>query len=169
MKQSQLILIGVIALVVLGGGFYLLGGQQFLMGGSPASTTQESTIPEAMQPTSAMTAEITPAEGSSGALMETSPAESGATKTFTVTGSNFSFDVKEIKVKKGDSVTIVFKNADGMHDWKLDEFNAATKQIQAGAEDTVTFTADKTGTFEYYCSVGKHRANGMVGKFIVDE
>ena len=32
----------------------------------------------------------------------------------------------------------------------------------------VEFTVDKTGTFEYYCSVGQHRANGMVGNLIVE-
>ncbi len=89
-------------------------------------------------------------------------------KTFTVKGLNFSFDVKEIKVKKGDTVKIVFKNTEGFHDWRVDEFNAATKQIREGEEDTVTFVADKTGTFEYFCSVSKHRALGMTGKLIVE-
>ena len=94
--------------------------------------------------------------------------ESENTKAFTVTGSNFSFDVKEMKVKKGDTVKVTFKNAEGMHDWKVDEFSAATEQIGAGKEETVTFVADKVGTFEYYCSVGQHRKNGMVGKLIVE-
>jgi len=31
----------------------------------------------------------------------------------------------------------------------------------------VTFVADKAGEYEFYCSVGQHRANGMVGKLIV--
>ncbi|MEP7166811.1 MAG: cupredoxin domain-containing protein [Candidatus Woesebacteria bacterium] len=104
---------------------------------------------------------------------ESSPTPESAMKSenakiFTVTGKNFSFDVKEMKVKKGDTVTVTFKNEDGFHDWRVDEFNAATKQIPAGKEDTVTFIADKTGTFEYYCSVGQHRKNGMVGKLIVE-
>ena len=88
-------------------------------------------------------------------------------KVFTVTGLDFTFDLKEIKVKKGDTVQIVFKNTEGMHDWRVDEFNAATKKIRTGEQDTVTFVADKVGTFEYYCSVGKHRAMGMKGNLIV--
>lgn len=87
---------------------------------------------------------------------------------FTVTGKSFSFDIKEMKVKKGDKVKVTFINAEGFHDWKLDEFNVATKQIAAGQSETVEFTADKTGTFEYYCSVGQHRKNGMSGKLIVE-
>jgi len=40
--------------------------------------------------------------------------------------------------------------------------------VTPGTPTSVTFVADKTGTFEYYCSVGNHRAQGMVGKLIVE-
>lgn len=89
-------------------------------------------------------------------------------KTFDVKGVNFAFDVKEIRVKKGDKVTINFESSEGFHDWVVDEFKAATKQVNPGTPTSVTFVADKAGTFEYYCSVGKHRQNGMVGKLIVE-
>lgn len=89
-------------------------------------------------------------------------------KTFAVAGLNFSFDMKEIKVKKGDTVQIIFKNTEGMHDWRVDEFNAATKKIKSGEQDMITFVADKSGTFEYYCSVGQHRQMGMKGSLIVE-
>ena len=89
-------------------------------------------------------------------------------KQFMVTASNFAYDLKNIAVKKGDMVVIVFKNAEGMHDLKIDEFNASTSQLQAGGTQTIKFVADKTGTFEYYCSVGAHRAMGMKGNLIVE-
>lgn len=89
-------------------------------------------------------------------------------KEFTVTGSPFKFDIKEIKVKKGDRVRIVFKNADGVHDWVIDEFNARTKQLQAGQQETIEFIAHKIGQFQYYCSVGTHRQMGMWGTLIVE-
>jgi len=95
-------------------------------------------------------------------------AELGAVKSFTVIGANFAFDLKEMKVKKGDKVRITFRNAEGFHDWRLDEFGAATAKLQAGGEETVEFTADKAGTFEYYCSIGKHRSMGMKGNLIVE-
>ncbi len=88
-------------------------------------------------------------------------------KSFTVTGSNFKFDPSTITVNRGDTVKITFKNTDGFHDFKIDEFNVATAQIKGGASETVTFVADKTGSFEYYCSVGQHRAMGMKGTLIV--
>ena len=49
----------------------------------------------------------------------------------------------------------------------IDEYGAATKQGQAPFEEVIEFTADKTGSFEYYCSVGTHRQMGMKGTLIV--
>jgi plastocyanin len=89
-------------------------------------------------------------------------------KTFMLHGTNFAFDVKEIRVKKGDTVTINFMSMDGFHDVVIDEFNARTEKIRTGGMSSITFVADKVGTFEYYCSVGSHRMNGMVGKLIVE-
>lgn len=89
-------------------------------------------------------------------------------KEFTFDGFDFGYDLKEIRVKEGDTVTINLTVSDGFHDWVIDEFGAATKQIRTGDTASVTFVADKTGTYEYYCSVGQHRANGMVGKLIVE-
>ncbi len=89
-------------------------------------------------------------------------------KRFTVEGSNFKYSPAEIKVKKGDRVEVTFKNIEGTHDFVVDEFEARTNQIGADEEETIEFTADKAGTFEYYCSVGQHRKMGMVGKLIVE-
>ncbi len=88
--------------------------------------------------------------------------------SFDVKGNSFSFDPTTIRVKKGDVVTINFTNTEGFHDWVIDEFNARTKQIKAGESESITFVADKIGSFEYYCSVGAHRAMGMVGTLIVE-
>lgn len=93
---------------------------------------------------------------------------SAPTKVFALSGINFSFDVSEIKVKKGDKVTINFTSADGFHDVVIDEFSAKTERVRTGGTSSMTFIADKTGTFEYYCSVGSHRMNGMVGKLVVE-
>ncbi len=89
-------------------------------------------------------------------------------RKFDIVGSNFAFDVKEIRVKKGDVVKLKLKSADGFHDIVINEFNVRSKQINTGADTDVVFTADKAGTFEYYCSVGNHRAMGMIGKLIVE-
>jgi nitrite reductase (NO-forming) len=130
----------IVVLVVIGGGYYFLKGN---------SSFQSVVDQKKIAPTEMMAQE--------------------GVKEFTVTGDNFSFDLKEIKVKKGDMVKINFINKEGKHDWVVDEFNAATDVIEADQSDSVTFTADKAGTFEYYCSVMEHRKMGMVGSLIVEE
>ena len=94
--------------------------------------------------------------------------EQTKTVAFTVSGGNFYFTPNTLKVKEGDTVTITFKNSGGMHNLKIDEFNVATPVIQSGAEDKVTFIANKKGSFEYYCSVGNHRQMGMKGTLTVE-
>lgn len=89
-------------------------------------------------------------------------------KEFVVTGQNFSFTPNMITVKKGDRVKITFKNTQGFHDFKIDEFGVATKQASSPDTEVLEFTADKAGNFEYYCSVGSHRSMGMVGTLKVE-
>jgi plastocyanin len=93
--------------------------------------------------------------------------------TFQLTGENFKFllngtKAPELRVKVGDKVRIEFTSTSGFHDWTIDEFSAATEQVSTGDSTSVEFTADQAGTFEYYCSVGNHRAQGMFGKLIVE-
>ena len=84
-------------------------------------------------------------------------------------GTDFSYDVKQITVKKGDTVTINFRSDEGFHDWVIDEFDAATQRVNEGGTTSVTFVADEIGTFQYYCSVMSHREMGMVGYLEVKE
>lgn len=96
--------------------------------------------------------------------------EENASKTVkvTVTGSNFAFSEKEIRASKGDTVEVTFINSVGTHDFVIDEFNTRTKILKAGENETISFVADKTGSFEYYCSVGSHRQMGMKGTLLVE-
>lgn len=89
-------------------------------------------------------------------------------KNVNLTAKMFAFSQTELRIKKGDTVTINFSSTGGLHDWVIDEFNARTKQVNPGEPTSVTFTADEAGTFEYYCSVGNHRAMGMKGNLIVE-
>ena len=139
------LLIIIVAVVVLGGGFYYykLGSE------APA---------------------IVPGD-QMGGQVENQPVETPvniptSVKEFTVEGLKFSFTPDLVTVKKGDTVRITFKNLDGFHDLVIDEFNVRTKQIPIG-EETIEFVADKAGSFEFYCSVGNHRAMGMKGTLVV--
>lgn len=101
------------------------------------------------------------------------PANTRATEnaavTFDVDAFNFGYSKKTLEVKKGDTVTINLTSTGGTHDWRVDAFNAKTNMVKDGGKDSVTFVADKAGTYEYYCSVGNHRAMGMVGQLVVRE
>lgn len=95
------------------------------------------------------------------------------TTTFVLTGENFKFlmdgvEAPELRVKQGDVVRIEFTSTSGFHDWIVDEFGAATERVRDGESTFVEFVADQKGTFEYYCGVGSHRANGMKGNLIVE-
>jgi plastocyanin len=166
--MSKNLVFGVIAILILIGGIGYVAMKQ---GGGNTSTIPQDISLETgtnVVTTQENTQNATSPAGASVVTGASDTATKGEVKTFTVEGSSFKFVPNEIQVKKGDSVKIVFKNAEGFHDWVLDEFNAKSKQIPAGQTDTVEFVADKTGTFEYYCSVGKHRQQGMVGKLIVE-
>ncbi len=41
--------------------------------------------------------------------------------------------------------------------------------LKAGERGSVTFTAETAGSFYYVCAIGSHIANGMWGRFIVEE
>lgn len=95
-------------------------------------------------------------------------AQNSSAKEFRVSGKNLSFAPAQIRVKQGDTIRLVFDNTEGFHDLRVDGYNVGTKQIYEGNSDFVEFKADKTGSFEYYCSVGSHRQQGMRGTLIVE-
>lgn len=97
----------------------------------------------------------------------TDSATMGSVQEFEVGGSNFKFVPNTLTVKKDQPVKITFKNTQGLHDFRIDGLNIGTKQIAVGTSEAVTFTPDKVGTFEFYCSIGQHRQMGMKGTLVV--
>lgn len=90
--------------------------------------------------------------------------EAGAAKAITIDAKNFEFDQKEIKVKKGETISITLKNSQGNHAIHIDGYD---KEIKGNK--TVTFTADQAGEFEFVCSImcgAGHK--DMTGKLIVE-
>ncbi|MBP6993773.1 cupredoxin domain-containing protein [Candidatus Woesebacteria bacterium] len=130
-------------------------------GSAPGESAMEPTNVPAEVVTEAMMEKDTTTEPStSDAMMEEN--------TITVEGKNFSFAPSTITVKKGEKVTILFKNMEGFHDFVIDELDVKTTQINEGEEESVEFTPMEAGEYEFYCSVGKHREMGMVGTLIVE-
>lgn len=95
--------------------------------------------------------------------------ETGEVHEISVKMGSYYYDVEEIRVKAGDRVRITVESVDGFHDLVIDEFDVETQRLRPSeGTDTVEFVADKVGTFEYYCSVGEHRALGQIGTLIVE-
>lgn len=155
----------IIVLIVIILGWYVLSHKR-VTAPQDANALQESSIPQDGS-TPLVNTQNNDAQVATSPLDTKPVAPVSVAKEFTVEGSNFKFVPSAISVNKGDTVKITFKNVSGFHDFKIDAFNVATKQIQGGSQEVVTFTADKTGTFEYYCSVGTHRAMGMKGTLMV--
>jgi cytochrome c oxidase subunit 2 len=154
---------GLVVLVLLVGGFMIFQGKS-----TPQPSPQPDQLGAATQATQAP--EMSPmseASSSSESAMEASGSAEEGVKQFTVTGSNFKFEPNTLTVKKGDKVKIIFNNAQGFHDFVLPDFKVQTKPVGANQPAIITFTADKAGTFQYYCSVGNHKAMGMVGTLTV--
>lgn len=174
--MKSLILI-IIAIIIVIAGYFLLSSDA-----DDAGT--ENVSPETVVPNDAETAgaadamndmdeesdaETSENEAGSDAGMEFPVADKGGEeKVFTVDAFSFGYSMEEIRVAEGDTVTINLTNSGGLHDWVVDEFDAATARIGEGETTSVTFVASEAGTYEFYCSVGNHRERGMVGTLIVE-
>jgi len=157
--MKNILLIGTV-IVLVGGAWYYFSSTQ------TTPPTEQEQSERMMEPTE----NIQPEAQAPDDETITAPVEATEVdiKVFTISGTNFAYDLSEIVVQEGDTVTINFESADGFHDWVVDEFSAATAKVRPGTPTSVTFIADKAGTYEYYCSVGSHRSNGMVGTLIVE-
>lgn len=188
------IVYGAVAVVVIAGAaFYFLAGSPSEVPGpdavsnpdvvapresaapaesAPASAESESDpAPESTQNDAAADVVIesdTTAQVDDSEVSVEQESSAGAEVAIDLTGRSFEFSQSEIRVNEGDTVTINFTSTGGLHDWVVDEFSAATGRVGTGGNTSVTFVADSAGSYEYYCSVGSHRAQGMVGTLIVE-
>ena len=151
MNKNILGLIIIVIITVVGLWFYLNGTKSESVKNGSVNVQSNMPVPGSAVPESVVS----------------QVSESRTIKEYTVIGTNFSFSPSTIAVDKGDAVKITFKDNDGFHDLRIDGYDIGTQKIQTGGESSVQFVADKTGTFEYYCSVGEHRENGMRGTLTV--
>lgn len=80
---------------------------------------------------------------------------------------NYQFNPATIEVKPGQTIKLTLNNIEGTHDFVIDGLGVRTPQLNGAQTKVVTFTIPddtQAGTaYEYYCSVGNHRAMGMSG------
>ena len=74
----------------------------------------------------------------------------------------FVFDPSEIVVHEGDQVTLNIADIQGDHHAITIEGHTDEFQLHRGELKTVTFTADKPGTINYFCSIHKPTMHGQI-------
>ncbi len=156
-NTSPFMVVGVIALVGLIGFGVLLSKRNNENGSQPSEALQKN-------------------DQASSASAQTSPTVAGVedatipsdVRTVEIEAGSFYYKPAQLRVKKGEKIKLILKSVDMMHDFNIDELGLKIPITKSGSTATVEFTADKSGTFEYYCSVGQHRLKGQVGKLIVE-
>ena len=91
----------------------------------------------------------------------------GDFKEFKITAKRFSFEPSVIEVNKGDKVRLIVESVDVPHGFSILEYRI-NERLDPGKEVKIEFTADKQGTFTFFCSVFCGSGHtGMKGKIIV--
>lgn len=159
--QSKYIIIGLVAVLIIGGGAFMMskkGTSDMLY-----VTEKKNEYP--------LPAPVIPSAGVS-VMPAASTSTASTVKEFTMTAyydeKGKWFSLKEISVKKGDTVRIKITNTKGMHDFVIDELGIKS-ELPLDKETIVEFTADKVGDFVYYCSMKGHREGGQWGTLKVTE
>ena len=166
-NKLLLVIIGVVAILVLGvGGFYMLSRQ-------PAeSQNTQSTTQEVPATTGDDVDEMVVNEEGDDVMEEEEVMEEEVmmeVREVVVDGDEFSFSPSSLRVTEGEKIKLVFNNVGQFpHNFMVDELGVATETIQGGLSDTVEFAAGQSGTFNFFCSVGNHRARGMEGELVVN-
>ena len=157
--QTKTLLFVVGAVLVLGGGYLYMTNSG---DGTPPTAPMEMIMPVPGSNVSEMVVHNMPPART----------EAGSVKEFTMTAYYDAkgkwFSLKEMSVKKGDTVRVTITNTKGKHDFTIDEY-CVKKELPLNEKVVVEFVADKAGDFVYYCSMPGHRAGGQWGTLRVSE
>lgn len=98
-----------------------------------------------------------------GGSAQVEPSADGV-KTITIRATKYAFDVREIRVKQGDTVEIRLENEKGYHTVKVEGYN-----LEAKHNRPVAFVATDKGEFAFRCGVmcGSGHSD-MTGVLIVE-
>ncbi len=91
------------------------------------------------------------------------------TRSFSLTAKKWTFSPNLITVNKGDKVKLSIKSVDVTHGFSLPEFSVSGN-LEPNQTINLEFTADKVGSFSFFCSVFCGEGHGgMKGKLIVQD
>jgi cytochrome c oxidase subunit 2 len=95
------------------------------------------------------------------------PARQGSIREFSITARRYAFDPSRIEVAQGDIVKITFIAEDIPHSFTIDEYRIS-KRATPGHPVTFEFSADRAGTFVFYCNLtADPRCREMRGELVV--
>lgn len=91
----------------------------------------------------------------------------GETKEFEITATNWEFTPSLIEVNKGDKVELHLQSEEGTHGFAILEFEVS-ETLRVGEDVHAEFIADKSGTFNFFCTFPCGRGHGgMRGLLVV--
>lgn len=98
--------------------------------------------------------------------------ESEMAADYQIDMSNFEYSVTEMTASPGQTLVVNLTTTDGMHDLVIDELGVQSSILNVGESQVLEIVVPEdavAGEYEYYCSVGNHRAMGMVGTLTIVE
>jgi nitrite reductase (NO-forming) len=151
------VLAGVVAVFVGGYFFMTKSAPVDSMATAPEAVTSQPVVPIVSQPIAPVPA---------------TPVAASKVKEFTMTAyyddKGAWYSLKEMTVKKGDTVRVTITNTKGMHNFNIDELGVKS-DLPLNTPVIVEFTAEKAGDFVYYCAMPGHRAKGQWGTLHVTQ
>lgn len=151
MNPTMMIVVVLAVIVVVAGLFFFMGGRN-------------KVGEESMTPVVGETPAAGVGESTDGAMME-----DGDVVAVNLEAGSFYYKPNVINAKLGQTVRVELSAVSLQHDFNVDELGVKSAVIPSGQSTTVEFTADTLGEFEFYCSVGNHRQQGMVGTLKVTQ
>mgnify|MGYP001611207042 CR=1 FL=1 len=163
--MAKIRLLAVILLI----GLFLIAGCTSRKSGSPTTSIP---VPSTEYPAEDGVEEIIVAEeeviDQESELEEISDIIESAVKEFDITAKKWDFTPSTITVNQGDKVILHITSTDVKHGFGLTDFGVKG-DLNPGETTTIEFTADKKGTFTFFCSVQCGSGHSeMKGKLIVE-
>jgi len=95
------------------------------------------------------------------------PAIAPQARTFRMDARQFAYSPSDLQVNLGDTVTIQLLSTDVVHGLYVDDYDVSV-EADPGQTATLTFTADKPGSFRFHCNVTCGAMHPfMIGKITV--
>lgn len=155
-------MVGVLVLLIAGGAYMYSSRQAAPAENGDAMMKEEAPVEDAMTAEGEAMEKDAMMEGEDAMMKEVD---------YTLDMENFSFTPNVMEAKAGDTLMVKIVNVGGFHDFVIDELNVHSSDLSEGEEEIVevTIPADATGEYEFYCSIGNHRAQGMFGTLMIVE